>query len=174
LLASTNYAAIVRPLQIIVLAVAGLFLLRIMRVAMVEVRPPRDRRAERAAKKERKAQSKLEEVERPPVEVQSTKKARRRSNLALEFIDPVEHAGDVLDVVDAFTIGRSRDCDVVVDDIYLSGRHARFSHDDGDIFVEDLDSTNGTYINQRLISHRTRLERGDIVQVGGVLFEVVR
>ena len=43
-----------------------------------------------------------------------------------------------------------------------------------DLSIEDLGSTNGTYVNQELIKGRVHLDRGDIVQVGGVLFEVVR
>ena len=46
--------------------------------------------------------------------------------------------------------------------------------DGSDLSVEDLGSTNGTYVNQELVVGRQQLERGDIVQVGGVLFEVVR
>jgi len=168
LLVTTNYTAVVRPLQVIVLAVAGLFLLRVMRVAMVEVRPPRER------KKEKTPEATEAVVATAAVESSRPRRRRRGDTLALEFIEPSEHAGEVLDVVDAFTIGRAVTNDVVVEDVYLSGTHARFSHDDGDFFVEDLDSTNGTYVNQRLISHRNRLEKGDIVQVGGVLFEVVR
>jgi hypothetical protein len=174
LLAATNYAAIVRPLQIIVLAVAGLFLLRVMRVAMVEMRPPKQPKVPRSERKKEPKPEKGPKPEKEPKPPREPRASRRRSALALEFIEPTQHAGEVLDVVDAFTLGRNAGCDVVVEDIYLSGRHARFSHDDGDLLVEDLQSTNGTYVNQRLISHRTRLERGDIVQVGGVLFEVVR
>jgi len=37
-----------------------------------------------------------------------------------------------------------------------------------------LGSTNGTYVNQERVTSRTQLDRGDIVQTGGVLFEVVR
>ena len=69
---------------------------------------------------------------------------------------------------------RSPDCDVRLQDTYLSSRHARVANDSGDLSIEDLESTNGTYVNQELIKGRVHLERGDIVQVGGVLFEVVR
>jgi pSer/pThr/pTyr-binding forkhead associated (FHA) protein len=148
LITATNYTAVVRPLQLIVLALAGLFLIRVMRVALVEVRPPKDRSA--------------------------PKKAKQRRSLVLEFIEPEQMAGERLAVTDALILGRGVECDIVVDDAYLSTRHARFSFDDGDLLVEDLDSTNGTYVNQKLIAHRTRLEKGDIVQVGGVLFEVTR
>ena len=74
----------------------------------------------------------------------------------------------------AVTIGRSADCDLRLHDTYLSSRHARLANDDGDLSIEDLGSTNGTYVNQELVKGRVLLERGDIVQVGGVLFEVVR
>lgn len=74
----------------------------------------------------------------------------------------------------AITIGRSPDCDLRLQDGFLSSRHARVANDDGDLSIEDLGSTNGTYVNQELVKGRVLLERGDIVQVGGVLFEVVR
>jgi pSer/pThr/pTyr-binding forkhead associated (FHA) protein len=48
------------------------------------------------------------------------------------------------------------------------------ANDDGDLSIEDLGSTNGTYVNQQPVSGRVHLERGDIVQVGGIIFEVVR
>jgi len=146
--ASTNYAAIIRPLQILVMVVAGLFFLRVLRVAIVQARPPDT----------------------------ATKESRRRSGgtLALEFIEPTERKGERIDVDVAVTIGRSQDCDLQLNDTYLSSRHARVANDAGDLTIEDLGSTNGTYVNQENLVGRVRLERGDIVQVGGVLFEVVR
>ena len=148
MLLATNYASIIRPLQVVVLVIAGLFLVRVMRVAMVEVRPPR--------------------AERGP------RRQRERRHMGLEFIEPADMSGDRVTVAGDVVIGRSAGCDLVLEDTYLSGRHAQFSVDGSDMLVEDLGSTNGTYVNQELIKHRTRLERGDIVQVGGVLFEVVR
>lgn len=94
--------------------------------------------------------------------------------MGLEFIEPATLAGERVAIEGPVTVGRSESCDVVVEDDYLSGRHAQFSVDESEILVEDLGSTNGTYVNQELIAHRTQLERGDIVQVGGVVFEVVR
>ena len=94
--------------------------------------------------------------------------------LALEFIEPIDHEGERIEIDRMLSVGRGVECDLVVNDTYLSTRHAQFSNDEGDLMVEDLGSTNGTYVNQELIAHRTRLERGDIVQVGGVLFEVVK
>ena len=61
-----------------------------------------------------------------------------------------------------------------VQDTYISSRHARLMNDNGELSIEDLGSTNGTYVNQELVKGRMQLDRGDIVQVGGVIFEVVR
>lgn len=148
LAATSNYAAIVRPLQVLVMVVAALFFLRVMRVAAVQARP---------IDYERKSRQR-----------------RRSSTLALEFLEPHDRTGERIDVDNAVTIGRSADCDVVMSDTFLSSRHARIANDQGDLSIEDLGSTNGTYVNQELVDGRVHLERGDIVQVGGVLFEVVR
>jgi len=146
LAASANYAAIVRPLQVLVMVVAILFFFRVLRVAKVQARPPE----------------------------QAASGRRRGSALALEYIEPLDRSGERVPVDIAVTIGRSADCDLNIQDTYLSSRHARVANDNGDLSIEDLGSTNGTYVNQELIKGRVHLDRGDIVQVGGVLFEVVR
>ena len=145
--ASTNYAAIVRPLQVLVMVVAVLFFLRITRVAAVQARP---------------------------IDYEKRSRRRRSGTLALKFVEPNDREGERIDVDRAVTIGRSADCDLSLTDTFLSSRHARLTNDEGDLSIEDLGSTNGTYVNQELVDGRVHLERGDIVQVGGVLFEVVR
>ncbi|MHB8329533.1 MAG: FHA domain-containing protein, partial [Acidimicrobiales bacterium] len=45
---------------------------------------------------------------------------------------------------------------------------------DGGLWVEDLGSTNGTWVNAERIGEVTRLGRGDLLQVGGTVFEVSR
>ncbi len=138
----------IRPLQMLVMVVAVLFFARVLRVAAVESRPVADG---------------------PP------KGRRRRSGaLELEFIEPEERAGERIAVDVAVVIGRGADCDVSLADTYLSTRHARIAKDGADLTIEDLGSTNGTYVNEELLRGRALLERGDVVQVGGVLLEVVR
>ncbi len=149
LAATSNYAAIVRPLQVLVMVVAVLFFARVLRVAIVQSRPIDDG-------------------------VEKTRRRRIGGRLALEFIEPLDRSGERIAVDVAVTIGRSSDCDLSLADNYLSSRHARVANDDGDLSIEDLGSTNGTYVNQELVDGRVHLERGDIVQVGGVLFEVIR
>jgi pSer/pThr/pTyr-binding forkhead associated (FHA) protein len=148
LAASSTYAAVVRPLQVLVMVIAVLFFARVLRVASVQASP-------------------VEEVPRG-------RRRRTSGSLSLEFIEPLDRTGERIDVDRAVVIGRSPDCDLSITDTYLSSRHARVANDSGDLSIEDLGSTNGTYVNQELVDGRVHLERGDIVQVGGILFEVVR
>jgi pSer/pThr/pTyr-binding forkhead associated (FHA) protein len=141
--AVTNYAAIIRPLQLLVLAVAGIFLLRVLRVASV------------AAKATDGSQ-------------------KQGRGLALEIIEPLDRAGERVEVEGSMVLGRAPDCQLRIADNFLSSHHARFQNDGGDLTIEDLDSTNGSYVNQVSVTERVHLDRGDIVQVGGILFEVVR
>ena len=63
------------------------------------------------------------------------------------------------------TIGRSPDCDIFLDDVTVSRKHAVLVHKDGAFFVEDQGSLNGTFLNRRRIESG-RLENGDELQIG--------
>ncbi|HYP23039.1 MAG TPA: FHA domain-containing protein, partial [Actinomycetota bacterium] len=71
------------------------------------------------------------------------------------------------------TIGRSDQCKVHVEgDTYVSTMHARIFQRDGSYMVEDLGSTNGTYLNRRRITAPAELQRGDRVKVGKTVLEM--
>lgn len=76
----------------------------------------------------------------------------------------------------SFTVGRNEEiCNLRITsgDGYISGRHLRFiSRPDG-IYVEDLHTKNGTAVNGRRISSRTRIRRGDIIKMGRSRFQVI-
>lgn len=52
-----------------------------------------------------------------------------------------------------YIIGRHADCEIVLPDRTVSAKHARLVHTDDDCFLEDLDSTNGTLINNQTVEH---------------------
>jgi pSer/pThr/pTyr-binding forkhead associated (FHA) protein len=60
------------------------------------------------------------------------------------------------------------------DDSYASQLHARIFRKDGRLWLEDLGSTNGTYLNAKAVTSPVALRRGDRVQVGRTVLEVTR
>src|SRR3982751_2591611 len=66
---------------------------------------------------------------------------------------------------DRTTLGRRPYNDIVVDNLAISGEHAVLHMIGGDVYLEDLNSTNGTYVNGRAIKKQA-LEQNDIIEVG--------
>jgi hypothetical protein len=66
---------------------------------------------------------------------------------------------------DRTTIGRSPDCDIFLDDVTVSRRHAEFRREGGGFVVHDVGSLNGTYVNRQRIDVAA-LAGGDEVQIG--------
>lgn len=70
------------------------------------------------------------------------------------------------------TLGRDPICDVAIVDDTASARHARLSYHHGQWWVEDLGSTNGTRLNQVLLTFPTVLTTGDEIRCGNVPLKV--
>jgi pSer/pThr/pTyr-binding forkhead associated (FHA) protein len=93
----------------------------------------------------------------------------------LRIIEPPQHEGQTFDLDDELTIGRSPGCGVPTpDDIYTSTLHARLFRKNDQLWIEDLGSTNGTYVNSEKISQAQRLGKGDVLQVGSTVYEVAK
>lgn len=67
-------------------------------------------------------------------------------------------------------VGRSPDSALVLNDSYSSARHARFFVSEGQWFVEDLQSTNGTFVHGQPIDHPMPVKAGDSVTIGQTTF----
>ncbi|MDQ1393869.1 MAG: hypothetical protein QOF30_2846, partial [Acidimicrobiaceae bacterium] len=73
------------------------------------------------------------------------------------------------------TVGRANGCGVAIpDDTFVSTLHARVFRRDGAFYVEDLGSTNGTFINDRQVTGTVPLQRGDRLQIGKTVLELAR
>ncbi len=70
------------------------------------------------------------------------------------------------------TLGRSQDSTIVLDDDYVSGRHARFYPQDGQWVVEDMGSTNGTYLDRGKVTRPTPVKIGVPVRIGKTVVEL--
>jgi predicted component of type VI protein secretion system len=67
---------------------------------------------------------------------------------------------------DRMVVGRSSDCDLPIKHTSISREHCVFVHDGGDWFVEDLGSSNGTYVGESKLTDRVQLNERDIVKTG--------
>lgn len=79
---------------------------------------------------------------------------------------------DRIDIAGEMLVGRSDECDVTVRDGHPSRRHARLTVEDGHLWLEDLGSANGTFVNDRQIAARTELHPGDRVAFDQAPFTV--
>jgi pSer/pThr/pTyr-binding forkhead associated (FHA) protein len=69
---------------------------------------------------------------------------------------------------DSFVLGRSPDCDLVIDEETVSSHHARIEWMVEHAELEDLGSSNGTFVNGVKVSGHTRLVDSDAIDFGGV------
>jgi hypothetical protein len=89
----------------------------------------------------------------------------------LRMVEPP--TAQVFPLSEEVTIGRAPGCSVALaDDTFVSQLHARVYVRDGQPFVEDLGSTNGTFLNQSRLTKTMRLRRGDRLQIGQTVLEV--
>jgi hypothetical protein len=78
--------------------------------------------------------------------------------------------GERFDLIGGLSIGRSAEADVRIVDRYASGVHARIFSRDGHTYVEDMNSTNGTLLNDATLSGEAELVDGDVVRIGDTEF----
>ncbi|GAB3849691.1 FHA domain-containing protein FhaB/FipA [Nesterenkonia populi] len=69
-------------------------------------------------------------------------------------------------------LGRAQECTVVLDDDYSSGRHARLFPQGSRWFIEDLGSTNGTWLGDEQLTRASTVEPGDRIRIGKTVLEL--
>ena len=84
-------------------------------------------------------------------------------------------AGTSLGLTDQqITVGRANDATLVLNDDYASSRHARLYPQDGQWVVEDLGSTNGTYLDRQKVTQPTPVPVGVPIRIGKTVLELRR
>jgi pSer/pThr/pTyr-binding forkhead associated (FHA) protein len=153
-------------LKIFLLILLYLFFLRVLRAVWTEINP---RPAE--------AQAGASSAKPKPVKPRAARRAARRNARAgrpqLVVREPPGLRGRAYPLVDEVTLGRAAACQVPLEDSYASQVHARVFHRDGQWYVEDLGSTNGTYLNRRRVAGPMVMNRRDRVQIGNTVLELV-
>lgn len=146
-------------LKYVFLAILYLFFLRVLRAVWVEMREPRARVAPAVAAEE--PQPRRRRDEKPPEK--------------LVIVDPTERKGREFPLADEVTVGRAGGCAVLLDDdSFVSQLHARLFRRDGQFFVEDLGSTNGTFLNSHKVGAPVVVRKGDKIKFGQTTLEVRR
>ena len=152
---------LLKLLELCLLALLWLFFLRVLRAVWTEVRGPAatagpvragagDARPRRAPKG----------------------KGPKRGTPRLVVVEPDDQRGRAFDLVEEMTVGRAAGCQIVLDDTYVSQLHTRIFQRDGQLMVDDLGSTNGTYLNNRKVSGPMMMNRGDKLRVGKTVMEL--
>src|SRR5262245_54385185 len=151
------------------LALLYLFFARVLWAVWSEVRGPR------------KAPAPARQVARPPApngqpparELKSKPaKAKKGTVGRLIVIEPKASKGTAIGLANEVTFGRAPGCTVSVpDDTFVSQIHARVFTDNGNVILEDVGSTNGTYLNGNRLTSATALHRGDRIQIGSTVLE---
>lgn len=159
-------------LKLCLLALLYLFFLRVLRAVWTEVSPPRHP-AEAVASPARVRRGSSARASRPAR--QRAARVRRGTPATasrLVVVEPTDRAGTEYPLGEELTVGRAGGCSVVFDEQYVSQVHARIFVRDGSVFVEDLGSTNGTWVNGSRAVGQMPARPGDRIQVGNVVMEV--
>ena len=158
-------ASLLHILNACLLALLLLFVLRVLRAVWVQVNAPPLAPPPPAPAMARAA------VASPMAAADG---GRAEGGLRLRVIEPPERKGDVYPLGDEMTVGRAPGCGVALPDGTVSQLHARVFRRDGQLYVEDLGSTNGTWVNRVRVSAPVPVRRGDHLQVGATVLEVAK
>jgi pSer/pThr/pTyr-binding forkhead associated (FHA) protein len=108
---------------------------------------------------------------REPSEQPSRRRKQKREQPQLVVITADRNVGAKYMLSGEILIGRAANSNVIIEDTYASQQHARIYPGNGAYCVEDLGSTNGTYVNGRKISYPLELRLGDRIKIGKTVFE---
>ena len=146
-------------LKYVFLAVLYIFMARAVRAIFVELRPGSNRAAV---------------PNRAPVTQKPAAKRSKKAPRKAAVIEGEKLKGKSFDLTSELLFGRAEKCHVVLDDAYASQVHARIFPRGDLVMVEDMGSTNGTYLNRQKVTSPTELQRGDQVKIGKTILEMRR
>jgi pSer/pThr/pTyr-binding forkhead associated (FHA) protein len=146
-------------LKLLLLALVYLFFLRVLRAVWVQVSAPVAAPASAAPGD-------------PTTRGGGTATAVATAHL--KIVEPAEGRGTTFPLTDEATVGRASGCQVLLKDPTVSQLHARVFRRDGRLYIEDLGSSNGTFVNRKKVSAPVALRRGDRLAIGGTVLEVTK
>lgn len=109
-----------------------------------------------------------------PKPAKPSKQSRRGAARTLVVVEGSLAGTSVTLGTTPITIGRAADCTLVIDDDYASNQHARISPHPGGWVIEDLGSTNGTYVQRTRVSGAITVPVGTPIRIGKTVLELRR
>jgi pSer/pThr/pTyr-binding forkhead associated (FHA) protein len=143
------------------LVVLYLFVARAVRAVVLDVFGPRAQRRRPA-----QAAARVAPPRQPP--------ARPSRRMPKELVVTDADGTRTVPLKDSITLGRAATCDLALSDTYVSNVHARVFMKDGSWWLEDLGSTNGTYVNRAKVAVPTPIGPGDQIRLGKATLELRR
>ncbi|WBW99288.1 FHA domain-containing protein [Oceanirhabdus sp. W0125-5] len=105
------------------------------------------------------------------------KTSQQVKTIGLEVLDPGNNTnlkhGSLIPVVQKLSIGRDKKNMVQLEEKFVSGKHAVIKLVGDGYYIEDLNSTNGTILNNEKITEKVWLSSGDLIKVGTSVFRVI-
>ena len=101
----------------------------------------------------------------------------RKKSYGIEVIGTYPESGisqgSVIPVKTEVTIGRKEDNSIVLNDRHVSANHGKLLIKNEVLFIEDLNSTNGTYLNGNKLKGRAKLSNQDEIRIGSGVFKIL-
>lgn len=160
--------SVLEILNYALLALLYLFFMRVLWAVWSEVRGPRPGQLVAVQHQQVDAT-----VPAPaPPQARPNRRAKRSEVTRLVVVQPRERKGATFALVGELTIGRLPTCTICIpDDAFVSATHARLYTIDGTTYVEDLGSTNGSYLNGARLGSVQPITVGDRLQIGSTVLE---
>jgi pSer/pThr/pTyr-binding forkhead associated (FHA) protein len=143
--------------KVCLLIVLYLFFLRVLRAVWAELKEPKPAVLAGPA---------------APAPAPAAAQPRQPARSHLVVVAPEEQRGRSYELLDELTVGRAAGCHIALDDRFVSQLHARMYRRDGQCFIEDLGSTNGTFLNDEKVTSPALLSKSDRVRIGNVVMEM--
>ena len=101
------------------------------------------------------------------------KKSVPKGSSVFVVIEPKQHRGRTYTLSNALSIGRLDDNDIIIDDdTFISSHHARIEVRPEGVWVVDMKSTNGSFVNGQRLTGERSVRKGDRIQVGSTVLEM--
>lgn len=101
-----------------------------------------------------------------------------KGNYGLEIISSGENSdlkdGSIIPIRSDLTIGRKDNNSIILGDHHVSGNHAKIIVRNDTLYIEDLNSTNGTFLNGTKVNGKVKLSNKDELKIGTTVFKILR